>query len=248
MTSILSCQNVTLTLDRALIVEGLDFSAQKQELIGLVGPNGAGKSTLVRALAGVLAPAKGRIFLNDKDVYQTRLRERARTLSYLPQQPDVHWDMSIETVIALGRFAYGETTKLSSEGKSAIDGAISKMDLEDLRHRRASTLSGGEQARMHMARTLASGAPLIIADEPVTALDPKYQLSVMSALHEHTCHGGTCIVAIHDLRLARQFCTRIMVLSEQSLVLDGTPDDILETDALADIYSLNADDMALFTN
>ncbi|MFN3961060.1 MAG: ABC transporter ATP-binding protein [Parvularculaceae bacterium] len=213
---------ITLSVRRkdCVLVQAASLAATSGEFIGLVGPNGAGKTTLLRALAGLEAPAAGHVAIDGADMRAMSPRERARKLSYLPQAREVAWSITAEAVVALGRFAYGTPARLGPEDRAAADRAFASTDAGAFRTRTMSTLSGGEQARIHLARALAAEAPILLADEPTAALDPKHARAIMQALRAKADGGGIVFAALHDLRLARRWCSRIIVMNEGDLVAD----------------------------
>ena len=202
------------------------------EFIGLVGPNGAGKSTLLRALAGLQPGDVGQCTVNEQNILDLSPIERARKLAYLPQSRPVYWSMIARDIVALGRFAYGSALQIDARDAKAVDDALMATGATHLEARPVGELSGGERARIHLARTLAAETPLIIADEPIAALDPAHQLSVMQMLRDKADNGNSVIAALHELPLASRFCTRIVVLDQGRIVGDADakalPTDVIE--------------------
>lgn len=226
--------------DRALL-RSVDFTARAGEFIGVVGPNGAGKSTLLRALAGLEGATEGRVSLNGAPVAGLKPIERARALAYLPQSRDVHWAVTAEAVVSLGRFAYGAPHRLGPADRAAVEAALAATDSTSFRSRVASTLSGGELARVHLARAFAAGAPALIADEPTAALDLRHALSIIALLRAKADAGGLVIAALHDLDLARRFCTRLIVINDGAVAADGAPSKALSEDVLRRVFGVAID-------
>lgn len=223
-----------LTLDTAgrRLLEAVDFAAAHGELVGLIGPNGAGKSTLVRTLAGLVAPSCGRIVLDGRNLYAIPARERARHVGYLAQQGDCRWDMAVHEVVSLGRLVHGDADA------QAIDEAMTLTDVHRLGERAVNALSGGERARVLLARVLAGRPRVLLADEPVANLDPRYQLQFMSLLRSLADTGMAVIVVIHDLTLAARFCHRLVVMREGRVVASGAPP--LADPVLAQAFEIEA--------
>lgn len=240
MSGRLSLMRISATLGERRVLDDISFDARPHELIGLIGPNGAGKSTLLRTIAGLLSPSDGTCLINGKDSGALRPRERARMLAYLPQARPVFWSVTARDVVALGRFAYGAPLSEDAHDIAAVDHALRDADAADLAHRPVSELSGGELARVHLARALAGETPLLLADEPVTALDPAHQLAVMSMLRKKADEGRTVIAALHDLALAARYCTRLIVLQEGEIAADGAPKETLSPDLLAKVFNVRA--------
>ncbi|MFZ5616413.1 MAG: ABC transporter ATP-binding protein, partial [Pseudomonadota bacterium] len=205
-------ENLTIRRGEAILVDGVSFCAARGEFIGVVGPNGAGKSTLLRALAGLDRSASGSVTIGGIPIGSMTPAGRARARAYLPQIRETNWAMTAEAVVGLGRFAYGAPHRLGPADRAAVERALVATDSTSFRRRVASTLSGGEEARIHLARALAAEAPILIADEPTAALDLKHALSIISTLRTQADGGGLVIAALHDLDLARRHCTRIIAL------------------------------------
>lgn len=209
-------------------------------VIGLIGPNGAGKSTLVRAIAGLI-PSEGTIVIDDLTVAEMPLRARARRIAYLPQGQSVHWPLTVERLVALGRLPHlAPFAQPGAVDADAIERALARTDLLALRARPVDQLSGGERARVLLARALAVEAPLLLADEPLAALDPAHQLEVMALLRAEAARGATVIAVLHDLTVAARWCDRLLLLDRGTLVADGRPRDVLTADRIGAVYGVSA--------
>ena len=209
-------------------------------VIGLIGPNGAGKSTLVRAIAGLI-PSAGAVLVDGAPVTALPLRRRARRIAYLPQGQSVHWPLTVERLVALGRLPHLAPFARPAEGdKQAIERALARTDLLGLRDRAIDELSGGERARALLARALAVEAPLLLADEPLAALDPAHQIEVMALLREEATRGATVIAVLHDLTIAARWCDRLLLIDDGRLVADGDPRDVLTADRIGSVYGVSA--------
>ncbi|MEM9130060.1 MAG: ABC transporter ATP-binding protein [Pseudomonadota bacterium] len=213
----------------------MSFDVTKGEFIGLIGPNGAGKTTLMRAALGLLP------FTGTSSLASMPDSDRARQAAWMPQAREIAWPVSVETIVMLGRIphlASGE--KPSQADHEKVEQVLDQMDLTDMRHRAATQLSGGEQARVLVARALAQDTPLLLADEPVAGLDPAHQIAAMQIFAKLAQHGKSAIVSLHDLGLAARHCTRLILLGNGGLVADGTPQEVLKPDRLADIFGITA--------
>ncbi len=242
MTS-LSLDNIGVRRDGAVLLDRVNLRASAGEFIGILGPNGAGKSTLLRAIAGVERLCAGAILLDGADLEQLRPTARARSIAYLPQARDIHWAMTAEAVASLGRFAYGAPHRLGPEDRAAVERALALTDALPFRNRIVTTLSGGEQARIHLARALAAETPILLADEPTAALDLRHALSIGSVLRAKAAGGSLVLAAIHDLGLAQRFCTRIIVLHEGRVAADGAPGEALSESLLAGVFGVGVTDL-----
>jgi iron complex transport system ATP-binding protein len=209
-------------------------------VIGLIGPNGAGKSTLVRAIAG-LTPAEGTVLIDDTPIALLPLRERALRIAYLPQGQAVHWPLTVERLVALGRLPHlAPFARPAAADADAIARALERTELVGLRDRPIDKLSGGERARVLLARALAVEAPLLLADEPLAALDPAHQIEVMALLRAEAARGATVIAVLHDLTLAARWCDRLLLIDEGRLVADGRPAEVLTADRIGAVYGVSA--------
>ncbi len=228
--------------DAALIAD-VSLSAEGGAFIGLVGPNGAGKTTLLRALAGLEAAAEGRVTIDGVEIRALDHRARARKIAYLPQSREVAWAITGEAVASLGRFAYGAPSRLSADDRAAIDRALAATGADAFRTRSMTTLSGGEQARIHLARALAAETGILLTDEPTAALDPKHQSAIMAALRSKAEGGELIVAALHDLRQAQRHCTRIIALNGGRIAADSVPANALSPALVEDIFGVALSDI-----
>ncbi|MEE2691509.1 MAG: ABC transporter ATP-binding protein [Pseudomonadota bacterium] len=240
MSALIETAKLSVARDGAAVLNDISFSAGANEMIGVIGPNGAGKTTLLRALVGLPPAASGEARVMGEPAASLAPIRRGRTISYLPQTRPIYWSMTVERIVALGRFAYGAPADLAGEDAAAVERAIADADIAHLSRRPATSLSGGEAARVHLARALAAEAPVLIADEPTAALDPRHQLAIMKVLAKRAAAGGLVVAALHDLSLAARFCTRIMLLENGRLTADGAPVDVLTGANLARAFGVPA--------
>ncbi|MDB6176032.1 ABC transporter ATP-binding protein [Paracoccus sp. Z330] len=225
-------QNMTVSRRKRPVLNDVNLTLDRHELVGLIGANGAGKSTLMEAALGLLPTAAGH-----SNLAQMNASERARNAAYLPQSREIAWPVSVEDLVALGRIPWpGSGTAISD--RAAIDAAIARMQLQTHRKRTALRLSGGEQSRVLIARALAQETPLVIADEPIAGLDPAQQLACMRIFRELADEGHGLLVSIHDLGLAARFCTRLILLSEGRIIADGTPHEVLRDDLMQRAFKM----------
>ncbi len=237
----LEAHHVSLHADKAVLVEDASLTLQPGELVALIGPNGAGKSSLLRCLVGLEPPYKGTVHLDGLPLSQITPQARALTLAYLPQLRPMAWPISVTDTVALGRYAYGAAPgRLSSEDMAAVKAAMEEVDITLLANRRTDTLSGGEMARVHLARVLAAHTPLLIADEPLAALDPRHQWQVMDLLTAYVARGNGALVVIHDLALAARFADRLVWMDRGRIIADGSPAETMTAARIAEIYGVSA--------
>ena len=224
--------------ERALVNE-VSLSVSAGELVGLVGPNGAGKSTLLNLLAGLDKCNSGSVTLNQRDINKISIAERSRLLAWVAQSGPVNWPLTVERVVSLGRRPHlTGWQKLSAEDQKAIDNAIAETDCESLRLQDATTLSGGERTRMLLARALAADPQILLADEPIAALDLKHQLQTMHLLRNFAANDKACLVVLHDLSLASRFCDRLYLMHEGKIASEGKPAEVLSHENLRQVYGV----------
>ena len=238
--SALSASNLTVSLGTKEIVRDASLSVNAGELVALVGPNGAGKTTLMRALAG-LVPAQGTITFAGKPLGGLSARERARMVSYLPQGHVFHWPISVESIVMLGRTPHADAfTGATPDDRAAVAQALAVTETQGFAERAVTTLSGGEKARVALARALATRAPVLLADEPTAALDPRHQLVVMELLRNAARNGNAILAIMHDLTLAARFADRVLVMNEGRVVAGGAPAEALAPELLASVFGVEA--------
>ncbi len=237
----LMAAGICISLAGKRVVSDVDITVHSHEITGLIGPNGAGKTTLLRALSGVLTADRGDVRLGDVSLGDLDVRARARRIAYQPQDRTIHWPLSVRALVGLGRLPHQRHGMSPSvDDKSAIAQALSRMDLDGLAERAVDTLSGGEQARVLIARALAQQTDILIADEPVAGLDPAHQLRLFEHLQQFANIGRCVIVALHDLTLAARFCHRLVLMSHGRAVCAGTPDEVLSVDRIREVYGVEA--------
>ena len=223
------------------MLKDISLSLSSGHLVALVGPNGAGKTTLLRALAG-LVPCSGAIQVGGDALSSLALRERARRFAYLPQGHIVHWPLPARDIVALGRYPHGATdpARLTVRDAEAVLRAMQATDALQFSDRRVTELSGGERSRVALARVFAVEAPVILADEPTSSLDPRHQIDVMKTLRNAADKGALVMVVTHDLGLAARFADTILVLSDGRLVSQGAPAQALSEQVMAEVFRISA--------
>lgn len=234
---LLKGEGLTASLGGRRVLHGLDLSVAKGEVVGLIGPNGAGKTSALRALLRLLPLEAGRVTLLGREVTHEPAHALAGRVSYLPQGQGVHWPLTVERLVALGRLPHRTAWQpLGAADRAAVERALGAADALHLVGRVVSDLSGGERARVLLARALAVEAPLLLVDEPIVSLDPYHQLAVMDTLTAEAGRGGGVLVVLHDLGFAARYCDRLYLLDEGALVAEGGPEEVLEPALLERIY------------
>ncbi|MEX1147207.1 MAG: ABC transporter ATP-binding protein [Sphingomonadales bacterium] len=235
----LEARDLSLDLGRSRVVDGVDFTLSPGALVGLLGPNGAGKTTLLRGLMGFVSPARGQVFLDGVSIDAHLPARRARHLSYLPQTGQIHWPLDVFHTVALGRLPHQTPFEgLRAEDVAGIERALGYTDTLHLAWRPVNTLSGGERARVLLARALATDPRILLADEPAAGLDPAHQLDVMELFRQLARDGAAVVVVLHDLTMAARYCDRVLVMNEGRIRADGAPQDVLTPAVLEDCFGI----------
>ena len=237
----LAARGVSVTLGGHRILHDASLRLAPGELVALLGPNGAGKTTLLRALLGLVQRSGGRVRIGGDDPARLPASERARRIAYLPQSRPLAWPIRVRDVVALGRFAHGASLgRLRGADAAAVERALLACGVGRLADRQCDTLSGGELARVHVARAMAAEAPFLIADEPTAALDPLHRHRIMGLVRACAGGGGGVLVVLHEAALAARFADRLVWLADGRIVADGPPEETLTPQRLAEVYGVRA--------
>ena len=235
MTAFLAMERVAVSLGGRPVLEGVDVRVEAEQLVAVVGPNGAGKSSLIRTFAGLLPPTRGLVRLQGDDVTTLSARARAARVAYLPQEGRIAWNLPAVEVAALGvPFLSG------AEALTAARAALDEVEAGHLADRGVAEMSGGERARVLLARALVAKAPALLADEPTAGLDPEAQLMVLERLKARAAGGQAVLASLHDLTLAARFADRVVVMNAGRVVAEGRPMSALTPDVLAQVFGLAA--------
>ncbi|MFD1815262.1 ABC transporter ATP-binding protein [Rhodococcus gannanensis] len=233
----ISCRGLRVDRGSTPVLAGVDLDVDDGEWLAIVGPNGAGKTTLLHALAGLI-PASGEIRVGDHDPGRASRRLMSRTVALMPQRPVVPDGVTVRDLITLGRtphlprFGVG-----SADDRTVVDDLVDRLGLGALVSRPATALSGGELQRVVLARALAQQPRVLLLDEPTSALDIGHQQQVLDLVQSLRISDGlTVVAAMHDLTLAGQYGRRIVMLDGGAVVADGTPEEVLTADRIADVY------------
>lgn len=232
-------ENVVSVLGGTEILHGVEIHIHKKELIGLLGPNGSGKSTLLRCIYRTLKPTDGAVFLDGKPIEEYSYKESARCISVLAQHNYYNFEFSVEDVVMMGRAPHKRALDRDTrEDYQLVSKCLEMVGMDSFRKRAFSTLSGGEQQRVILARALAQQTPCLILDEPTNHLDIKYQIQLMNLIKGL---DRTIVSAIHDLNIAAMYCDRIYVMKEGKIIASGTPEEVLTPELIRQVYEVNAE-------
>lgn len=235
-----------------LQVEGLSYKIEKKEIlhninleivenkfIGIIGPNGSGKSTFLKTISRALSPEKGTIYLDGNEITHLSYKKTAKLMACLAQEHDIPFHFQVKDLVMMGRYPYKKLLETeTSQDEEIVEEAIRQVGIEKLTTKNFYHLSGGEKQRVLIARMLAQKSEFLILDEPTNHLDIHHQLELFDFLKELKT---TIISAVHDLNIAAMYCDYLYVFQEGEIVASGTPENILTTQLLADIFKISAE-------
>ena len=237
----LTATGISAQLGTRIVLKDFTTSIAPGDFVAVVGANGAGKSTVLKTLSGLLKPVAGTVSLDDADVASIKRRAFARLLAYLPQDRTVHWPLTVERVVALGRLPHRSFAAAENGADhSAIRIAMERMDVMQFAQRPIVALSGGEKARVLIARALAQEARYLVADEPTAGLDPAHSLTVFQEFARLATEGHAVITALHDLSLAARYSNRVILLKDGVCIADGSASSVLTKERLAQAFGIEA--------
>lgn len=233
----LEARQLTYAVDDQEILHGIS-AAFDTGLTALLGPNGAGKTTLLRLLSGFLTPTGGTVLLDGRDLGEVSIRARAQQIAIVPQHERFDYDFSVMDTVLMGRVPWKRTLESdSAEDREIARAALAEAGIADLAGRPVTTLSGGERQRVSIARAFCQRTPVLLLDEPVSALDIRHQVGILSAVRRYVRDRGlVSVVVLHDLNLAARFADRLILMKHGRIVQEGTADQVLEKNILESVY------------
>ena len=221
------------------ILNDITLDTSQNRFIGVIGPNGSGKSTLLKCIYRVLHPTSGEVRLDEKPLSSIPIRESAKLVSVVAQHNYYNFEFSVEEVVLMGRAPYKRALERdNAEDYRIVKESLAEVGMTDFAQRDFSTLSGGEQQRVILARALAQQTPCLILDEPTNHLDIKYQLQLLDIVKSL---NRTILSAIHDLNIAAMYCDWLYVMKAGRIVAQGSPGDILTSELIRDVYEVEAE-------
>lgn len=231
----IEAHGVSVVLGGATVVDDVSLRVEPGELVALVGPNGCGKSTLLSALSGLRQPASGHIHIGGDDVATISHVELARRRCLVTQSNRADTPFTVAEVVAMGRYPWLRTPQ-AAQSPALIADAIERCDLDDLVQRGFGQLSGGQQARVSLARAIAQHTPVMMLDEPTAALDIAHQEQVLGILCEHRDAGAAILLVVHDLTLAAAYADRVAVMKAGHLLAFGPTREVMTSELLSQTY------------
>ncbi|MFZ5748145.1 MAG: ABC transporter ATP-binding protein [Pseudomonadota bacterium] len=235
----LNIRDLSVSLGNRAVLRDVTASFRPGRVTAILGPNGSGKSTLVKTLAALVEPDAGRVKLGNRLIAGMDARERARTIGYLPQDGQVHWNVAVRDVAALGRFPHRAPFAAPSDADiQAVAAAMAATATDALADRRANELSGGERARVLLARALAGTPDWLLADEPLASLDPVHQIDMLDQLRGVARAGMGVVIVLHDLIQAARAADDVLLLRDGRVVAFGATRDVLVHQPLRDTFGV----------
>lgn len=235
----LSTENIRLSYGAQEILKGVSINGNTGEFIGIIGPNGSGKSTLLKCIYRILKPHAGQVFLDGEELSGISIRNSAKKMAVVAQHNYYNFDFSVMEVVLMGRAPHKKTMERDNAKDFQIaQKALETVEMEGFANRSFSTLSGGEQQRVILARALAQQTPCLILDEPTNHLDITHQIQLMKIVKNLKV---TVISTVHDLNIAAMFCDRLYVLQDGEIVGQGTPQEVLTAEFIKKIYRVETE-------
>ena len=235
----LSTENIRLSYGAQEILKGVSINGNTGEFIGIIGPNGSGKSTLLKCIYRILKPHAGQVFLDGEELSGISIRNSAKKMAVVAQHNYYNFDFSVMEVVLMGRAPHKKTMERDNAKDFQIaQKALETVEMEGFANRSFSTLSGGEQQRVILARALAQQTPCLILDEPTNHLDITHQIQWLKIVKNLKV---TVISAVHDLNIAAMFCDRLYVLQDGEIVGQGTPQEVLTAEFIKKIYRVETE-------
>jgi iron complex transport system ATP-binding protein len=235
--NLIETQDVSFSIADKLIIDRISISVKRGEFVGLVGPNGAGKTTLLRLLIGVLNPTGGEIWLGNRRLQEIRIRERARQVSYLSQETTTVFPYPVLDILLMGRYPFlGRFRRESESDLEAARRALAYVGLRGFEERYFNELSGGERQLVLFAKILVQETDLLLLDEPTSNLDIKHQDQFFSKACELSREKKAVVAAVHNLNIASQYCSRLILLHRGRVAIEGKPEEVLRSEQLDPVY------------
>lgn len=237
-SELLIADQLSWQVKNKVILDKLSFSIAQGEFVGVIGPNGAGKSSLLRCLYRKIKPTSGGVFFNQQPLTSFSRKQLAQKIAVVLQEPPTHFELTVIDVVRMGLIPNKPLLAFDTqEDIAAITEALEKVELLDKLQQPFNSLSGGEKQRAMIARAILQSPQLLLMDEPTNHLDVRHQIEVLELARSM---GITVMVSIHDLNLAASFCDRLILLDEGQIIADGTPEKVLTTTSLQQVFGVNA--------
>ncbi|CAG9614974.1 putative siderophore transport system ATP-binding protein YusV [Bacillus rhizoplanae] len=243
MMTNLATENLDISYGNINIVEGLNLQIPKGKITTIIGPNGCGKSTMLKAMARILHPKKGTVYLDGEDISKQSTKEIAKKMAILPQAPDAPSGLNVSELVTFGRFPHQNGFgKVTAEDMRIVDWSLTVTGMIQFKNRPIDALSGGQRQRVWIAMALAQQTDLILLDEPTTYLDLTHQLEVLELLKElNKNQDRTVVMVLHDLNHAARFADYIVAMRDGKIVSEGEPEKVITSEILKKVFQIDAE-------
>lgn len=229
--------NIQVSYGAADILKGISVNTKAKEFVGIIGPNGSGKSTLLKCMYRTLKPDDGAVYLNGDPLLSMKVKESSKKIAVVAQHNYYNFDFSVKEVVLMGRSPHKKTLdRDNEEDYKIVEQALETVGMKSFEDRSFSTLSGGEQQKVILARALAQQTQCLILDEPTNHLDITHQLEILRIVKDL---GITIVAAIHDLNLAAAYCDKLYVMRDGQIVCEGSPEEVLTRELIKEVYSID---------
>ncbi|NLY66135.1 MAG: ABC transporter ATP-binding protein [Tissierellia bacterium] len=240
--AILQVKKLHFSYGKNKVLEGIDLTIDENMMVGIIGGNGSGKSTLLKNISGYLKPDSGNVFIGNRNIKDFSIKEKARHIAYVPQEIPFDFEFSCYDLVMMGRMPYLKRFEKEGEkDKTIVREAMEITNTWIFKEKSINALSGGERQRVYIARALAQRPHILLMDEPVSHLDIKYQIEILTLAKELSFKGMLVIAVLHDINLACQFCDQILIMKEGKIMAAGTPKKILNTDNIKSAFSVDVE-------
>jgi cobalamin transport system ATP-binding protein len=237
----INIKKISLSYQEKKVIQNLSLDFAKGEFCALLGPNGAGKSTLLKALIGFHPVDEGKISIGNSELKHWQKAELAKQIAIIPQDFQLQFDYTVRELVLMGRFPYlGYWQNYIHKDKKVVEEVLQKLDLIRLKDELYSQLSGGERRRVSIARALVQETNILLMDEAFANLDINHQLEIMRLLSQINKEQKKLIILVsHNINLAAEYCSRIVMMKEGKLIADGTPEDVITRKTIRDLYEID---------
>ncbi len=237
----ISANTLHFKYNNTKIIDGITFKLEEGKFYGIVGPNGAGKTTLLKLMSKILKPAKGEIFIGDKNIVELSYGEIAKVIANIPQNSSFQ-PFSVFEYVMLGRIPYlKRLQKEGSKDREIVENALKFTDTLKFKDKSITEISGGEKQRVVIAKALAQEPKILFADEPTSQLDIKYQIETLKIFKQLTKQGMMVICTLHDLNLAAMFCDTLMLMHNGKIFATGSPENVLTEENIKNVYGIDVE-------
>lgn len=239
----ITTKNLNISYGNVDIVKDLNLNIPKGKITTIIGANGCGKSTILKTIGRVITPKSGNIYINGKDIYKENPREIAKNMAILPQSPQAPSGLTVEELIAYGRFPHQKGFgKANDKDKDIVNWALEITGIEEFKDRNIDDLSGGQRQRAWIAMALAQETDILLLDEPTTYLDLAHQLEILKLLEDlNKNQGRTIVMVIHEINNAARFADHMIGIKKGRVVCEGSADEVMTKENLKEIFNIDAE-------